>query len=67
MFADSLYCTNYLILHKHFVILAVFQHWQAAHIGSVAGSVLMLNGTLFGCLPTLYASWKPRHLKGLVT
>jgi hypothetical protein len=40
------------------MILAVLQHWQAAHSASVAVSVLMLNATLFGSLPTLYASWK---------
>lgn len=44
------------------MILAVFQHWQPAHSASVLGSVLMLNGTLFGCLPTLYASWKSSTL-----
>jgi hypothetical protein len=44
------------------MILAVFRQWQVAHSASVAGSVFMLNGTLFGCLPTLYASWKLRHL-----
>jgi len=40
------------------MILAVFEHWEPAHSASVLGSVLMLNGTLFGSLPTLYASWK---------
>jgi hypothetical protein len=44
------------------MILAVLQHWQAAHSVGVAGSALMLNITLFGCLPTLYASWKLRQL-----
>jgi hypothetical protein len=44
------------------MILAVFRHWQAAQSASVAGSVLMLNATLFGCLPTLYASWKLKQL-----
>jgi len=46
------------------MILAVLLNWQAAHSGSVAESVFMLNGTLFGCLPTLYASWKSRRLPG---
>jgi hypothetical protein len=38
------------------------QNWQTAHSASVAGSALMLNATLFGCLPTLYASWNLRQL-----
>jgi hypothetical protein len=44
------------------MILAVLHHWQTAHSASVAGSLLMLNATLFGCLPTLYASWNLREL-----
>jgi hypothetical protein len=38
------------------------QNWQTAHSTSVAISALMLNATLFGCLPTLYASWHLRQL-----
>ena len=38
-------------------ILSHLQNWQTAHCVSVAISALMLNATLFGCLPTLYASW----------
>jgi hypothetical protein len=44
------------------MILAVLQHWQVEHSASVAMSAFMLNATLFGCLPTLYASWKLRQL-----
>lgn len=39
------------------MILSHFQHWQTAYSVSVAASAVMLNITLFGCLPTLYASW----------
>jgi hypothetical protein len=42
--------------------LAILQNWQLAHVVFVAGSAFMLNLTLFGCLPTLYASWKMRQL-----
>jgi hypothetical protein len=44
------------------MILSHSQNWQTVHSASVAGSALMLNITLFGCLPTLYASWKLRQL-----
>ena len=44
------------------MILAHWQNWQFAHSASVAISALMLNATLFGCLPTLYASWHLRRL-----
>jgi len=44
------------------MILSHFQNWQTVHSASVAGSALMLNATLFGCLPTLYASWNLRQL-----
>jgi hypothetical protein len=40
------------------MILSHLQTWQTAHSVSVAASALMLNITLFGCLPTLYASWQ---------
>lgn len=39
------------------MILSHLQNWQVRS-GSVAATALMLNATLFGCLPTLYASWK---------
>jgi hypothetical protein len=38
--------------------LALLLNWQTTHVVFVAASALMLNLTLFGCLPTLYASWK---------
>jgi hypothetical protein len=44
------------------MILSHLQNWQTAHSTSVAASALMLNATLFGCLPTLYASWHLRQL-----
>jgi hypothetical protein len=44
------------------LILSHWQNWQTAHSASVAISALMLNATLFGSLPTLYASWNLRQL-----
>jgi hypothetical protein len=44
------------------MILSHLQNWQTVHSASVAASALMLNVTLFGCLPTLYASWNLRQL-----
>jgi hypothetical protein len=44
------------------MILSNLQNWQTMHSASVAASALMLNATLFGCLPTLYASWHLRKL-----
>jgi hypothetical protein len=44
------------------MILSHWQNWQTAHSVSVAASALMLNATLFGSLPTLYASWNLRQL-----
>jgi hypothetical protein len=44
------------------VILAILQHWHTAQCLGVATSALMLNFTLFLCLPTLYASWKISQL-----
>lgn len=44
------------------MILSHLQNWQITRSASVAGSALMLNATLFGCLPTLYASWNLRQL-----
>jgi|ERR1700722_10084114 len=39
------------------MILSHWQNWQTARGVSVAISALMLNASLLGCLPTLYASW----------
>jgi hypothetical protein len=44
------------------MILSHLQNWQTVHSASVAASALMLNATLLGCLPTLYASWNLRQL-----
>jgi hypothetical protein len=44
------------------MILSHLQNWQTVHSASVAGSALMLNATLFGCLPTFYASRNLRQL-----
>ncbi len=44
------------------MILSHLQNWQTGQSVGVAASALMLNATLFGCLPTLYASWKLRQL-----
>lgn len=44
------------------VILSHWQNWQTLRSLVVAASAFMLNATLFGCLPTLYASWKLRQL-----
>ena len=40
------------------MILSHLQNWHTVRSVSISGAALMLNGTLFGCLPTLYASWK---------
>jgi hypothetical protein len=39
------------------MILSHWQHWQVPQIVSVVTSAFMLNASLLGCLPTLYASW----------
>jgi hypothetical protein len=44
------------------MILCHVQNWQTLRSASVAASAMMLNATLFGCLPTLYASWSLRRL-----
>ena len=44
------------------MILSHLQNWQTAQSASVTLSALMLNATLLGCLPTLYASWNLRQL-----
>ena len=42
--------------------LSHWQDWKHAQIASVITTAFMLNATLWGCLPTLYASWKLRQL-----
>jgi hypothetical protein len=44
------------------MILSHWQHWTLAQTASVVTTAFMLNTTLWGCLPTLYASWKLRQL-----
>jgi len=44
------------------MILSHLQNWQTLQIATIAGSTLMLNATLLGCLPTLYASWNLQQL-----
>jgi hypothetical protein len=62
-----LFCLGLLALlnclgQPFLMILSQVHHWQIARIGSVTASAFMLNATLFGCLPTLYASWNLRQL-----
>ncbi len=45
-----------------FMGLALLQRWQIVDGVSIAASAFLLNLTLFGCLPTLYASWRMREL-----
>ena len=47
-------CVGQLLL----MTLSHLQSWQIARSVFVAASAFMLNLTLFGCLQTLYASWK---------
>jgi hypothetical protein len=44
------------------LIVSHWQNWQAAHSAIVVFCTLMLNATLLGTLPTLYASWNFRQL-----
>jgi hypothetical protein len=44
------------------MILSHWQDWQSAQTASVVTTAFMLNATLLGCLPTLYASWNLRQL-----
>ncbi len=44
------------------LILSHWQNWQIEHSASVAIAALILNASLFGSLPTLYASWNLRQL-----
>lgn len=39
------------------LILSNWQNWQIGHSAMTVISVLILNATLLGTLPTLYASW----------
>jgi hypothetical protein len=40
------------------MILSHWQDWKIAKTASVVTTAFMLNATSWGCLPTLYASWK---------
>jgi hypothetical protein len=40
------------------MILSHWQDWPMVRTASVVTSAFLLNATLFGCLPTLYASWR---------
>jgi hypothetical protein len=44
------------------MILSHWQNWETSHTVSVTISALILNASLFGSLPTLYASWNLRQL-----
>jgi hypothetical protein len=44
------------------MILSHWQNWQIGQSASVTISALILNASLFGSLPTLYASWNLRQL-----
>jgi hypothetical protein len=44
------------------MVLSYWQHWQLAQLVSVVASALILNITLFGCVPTLFASWNQHQL-----
>lgn len=44
------------------LLMSHWQNWQIAQSVVVVFSTLILNGTLLGTLPTLYASWNSRQL-----
>jgi hypothetical protein len=44
------------------LIVSHWQDWQTAHSIIVVFYALILNATLLGTLPTLYASWSSRQL-----
>jgi hypothetical protein len=44
------------------MVLSHWQDWQIARTTSVVVTACMLNATLLGCMPTLYASWNLRQL-----
>jgi hypothetical protein len=50
-------CVGQLLLMS----LSLLNNWPPGKGVLVAASAFMLNLTLFGCLPTLYASWKLRQ------
>jgi hypothetical protein len=51
-------CVGQLLLMS----LSHLQNWQTAESIFVAASALLLNLTLFWCVPTLYASWNMEQL-----
>jgi hypothetical protein len=44
------------------LLMSQWQNWQTGHSAFVVISALILNATLLGTLPTLYASWNFRQL-----
>jgi hypothetical protein len=44
------------------LIMSHWQNWQTGHSAMVVITALILNATLLGTLPTLYASWGFRRL-----
>jgi len=44
------------------LIMSHWQNWQTGHSAIVVICALILNATLLGTLPTLYASWNFRQL-----
>jgi len=44
------------------LIMSQSQNWQTGHSAIVVICALILNATLLGTLPTLYASWNFRQL-----
>lgn len=44
------------------LIVSHWQNWQTTHGATVLFCTLVLNATLLGTLPTLYASWNSRQL-----
>jgi hypothetical protein len=44
------------------MVLSHWQDWTIAKTASVVATAFMLNASLWGCLPTLYASWQLRQL-----
>lgn len=59
----SLVCLGLLAIINVFgqpllMILSHLQDWKFAQTASVVTTAFLLNATLWGCLPTLYASWK---------
>jgi hypothetical protein len=44
------------------MVLSHWHDWKFAKTVSVVTTAFMLNAAMWGCLPTLYASWKLRQL-----